>query len=512
MTRERDWRWAREPTTPLQQSIAARIEITNAQLFYRHGDLVTGIVKKTHIEQAPEAVTAVIKLICRVRSKVEDESTNSDGTKSTTHHWGENTLFETSQTVFKGSARYGANVWPFSFAIPTATPSLFHQLPPATIRCLPPSHYSSGEKILFAKRCFVFVEYVLEAKIFGTSLKPPPALATFPIYVQQRSHQEHITDTEMRAVNIYQTARTLHLDPEIAEKRLSLRQHMQTVFHPSSIPSYSYSIIVEYPSLLQLDHPTPLEFRIRAVPDLAPQKPTGVPVKKPPALTLVAAKLLLGSKRVVDALEGNSRFVRNRTESSYWQEIALIDWKEGPGADKPLLIPDGTRQEDKTEGFEGKKTQTDDSHGADHTGDRTEDSGTILDMGARQQLRLTSRGLLMGRHLRSLDVPIQPSFASRHIEQFHQLRWKLVVKCAGETTKVAGSAPVRVLGPSENFEHARAIALDENDVHLAYRAWHAREAPTPALAQNVTQLAKAPPPQHPVHQDDREYFPKPLQS
>ncbi|KAI1260054.1 hypothetical protein F5Y18DRAFT_270125 [Xylariaceae sp. FL1019] len=483
----RQWGWGR-PTerTPLQQSIAASIEITNAQLSYRHGDTVTGIVKKTHIEQAPEAVTATIKFICRVRTKVETESKNSDGSTSTSYHHGETTLFEISQTLFQGSARYGANVWPFSIIIPTATSSLSDQIPPATLDTLPPSHYSLGENISFAKRSFVLVEYVLEATVFGAFPKQPPAVATFPLHVQQRSTEGHITDFGINIVSRYQTVRTLHLDPEIAEKRLTLRQHMKTVFQPSSIPSYSYSMVIEHPSLLQLDHPSPLMFRISVLPHLAPQRPTGIPVGKAPVLTLVAAKLLLGSKRVVDGLEGNSRYVRDRTESSYWQEGTLFDWKEWPNTDQPLIIPDGTN----------------------HTGAK----GMPLDMGARLQLRLTSRELFMGKQFWPVDIPVQPSFASRHIEQFHQLRWKLVVKCAGKTTKIAGCAPVRVLGPSESLEHARAMSMGEDGVHLAYRAWHAHEAASPALAQDATHLADIPPPQYPALQDGGESVAKPFKS
>lgn len=79
-----------------------------------------------------------------------------------------------------------------------------------------------------------------------------------------------------------------------------------------------------------------------------------------------------------------------------------------------------------------------------------------------------------------------PSFETRHVSHVHELKWKLVVACAGKERKILGTAPVTVLGPSEHVEQQKELRVGAEGAAHAHRDWASGVVDIPMLAGSVT--------------------------
>ncbi|KAK9772839.1 hypothetical protein SCAR479_10524 [Seiridium cardinale] len=421
--------------TGLTQSIRASIEVPQLQLSYAPGDVVHGVVKKINIQNLPENVTVVVKLIVRIETQVTRESTRSDGSKSTSHSIGQRTLLESRQHLYRGPASPGLNEWPFAFMLP-------HQRLPEALSnsAVPPM------------------------EVYQVSA--PPAVATFPLFVRPRSIARPMEGTILHGALYNESVKTLHLDPEYAGKSLTFRQHMTSVFQRSKLPEYSFTLVVEYPSVIQLEHPDPISFRLRAIAgEFKPSTPDTKTAGAPPALNLVSADIQLSSQTTTDALEGTSYTVTGN-KSGQWDSASLVNWADMPNSPIVTSIPTDVTAPNST-----------------------------FDIGKQFRVSLSQNGLSLGRVGLQRHVPsnaIYPSFQTRHISHIHQIKWKLVIRCAGKNRKISGSAPVTVLGPSEQNELEKVANIGVDGIAWAHRDWAGTNVRTPVMAANVVSAQNPP--------------------
>jgi hypothetical protein len=106
-----------------------------------------------------------------------------------------------------------------------------------------------------------FTEYVLVATFEKTT-------AHHPIYVRKQSVLDPITDYRMRTYTKPNVARPLKLLPKHAEK-LSFSQKSSMFFHGKT-PKYSYTVNVEFPQIIQLEHQDLTPLKIHIIPYLDP--------------------------------------------------------------------------------------------------------------------------------------------------------------------------------------------------------------------------------------------------
>ncbi|KAH8657742.1 hypothetical protein BX600DRAFT_468074 [Xylariales sp. PMI_506] len=433
----------------LEQSIHASIEIPDLKLSYAPGDIVNGVVKKVNIGSYPEPVTAVLQLILRVETQVVTHTKNSNGDTTTHHHTGERKIIDRRQQVYSGLAQPGINVWPFSIAIPTE-PLLVHgqELVPLP-EPLPPTIYRGHESDPGPSRGYLYAEYFLETHIYGALASSwsssKPAVSTYPLYIRPRSTPEPIADFAPRALAFDEYIKTLHLDPQYAETGLTFGQHMKSIFHRSSLPCYRFSLIVGYPSVIQLEHPEPISFRLRTKVNKNPQLTTPFLAEKPPALRLVSFRLRLQSATHTSDLDGRSSHVTNPFQGA-WHDTHLLEWVQGEDTDGPVIPEDTTEVPGGNPG---------------------------LDMGQSSQLRISARRASLAKvmHSELFSKPLYPSFTTRHVTHEHRLAWRVVVSCAGKERKIAGEAPITLLGPSERDEQARNLRVSAEGIAKAHKAW-----------------------------------------
>jgi hypothetical protein len=467
----------RQPTS-IEQSIRASIEIPDLQISYLPGDLVQGVVKKVNIENLAENVSVVLRIVVRIETEVGIESRSSDGSTSTSHYKGERKIIDVRQQVHSGPALPGINTWPFSIAIPQhpLVENLGGLTPPP--EPLPPTFYRPYERITNAQRSYLFVEYFLEADIYQAS--GPRAVATFPLNVRPQSTAQPITDTSPQLIGFNESVKTLHLDPQYAEKDLSFRQHMQTIFKRSTLPKYSFIVMVEYPTVIQMEHSDPLSFKMRVVSIQEPGQTSDFLIKTPPEVKLVSARLNLQSATHVANMEGNTYKLTGR-EEGHWQDNYLVDWSSNEAKRKKAASPSNSGDGDLDE--IAAATLPDESR---------QSGGAWFDMGAALGLRVSAHGVSLPEG--QFPRPLYPSFATRHTTHAHQLRWRLVVAVAGRRCKIAGKAPVLLLGPSQRDEVVRAQRLSPDAITRSHRAWADGTVDLPVLAASMLVPEPLPPP------------------
>ena len=412
--------------TVTRQSIDASIELSGSQLSYKLGDSISGSVKNVHIEDMPEVISCGIRLVCQVKTRVSESNSGNGaqngGSHSSWHH-GKKVLIDLGQAVYNGQVSKGMHTWPFSIPVP------YQQR-------LPPTYFVRSEHILGAVRDWLFVEYFLQAEITKLSSPRDPIIALLPIYIRPPSSQHQITTFGLRSWTGSESLRTLRLNPEFGDKRPSFRQHMQSVFHPSSVPHFSFSIAVQYPSVLQLGHRSPMPFGIAALPTRENDGSSEKEVSSLPILTLVKIEACLQTSTRANELQGSSRKVTGNQES-YWRDTDLFTWTPKV----PRTIPMGT-----------------------HNG--------VIDVGSIVTLRLSHRGVsISDQPLVLFDTPLWPSFDSYHVAVSHQLTWRLTIECAGKRLKLEGLAAVTLLGPCEDWYQGAEAATREIAAE-AYRKWN----------------------------------------
>jgi hypothetical protein len=427
----------------LQQSIDASIELETLRLSYKPGDVLKGVVKKVSTSNVARSVIVTIGLVGRIKTK----ATKSNGSdKSDSHYYGHADFCHGSTCIYQGPVEYGITTWPFTIEIPTALATDNPNPAVLEVHDIPPTFYTnSRERPGGSKRLdYLFCEYYLEAQVTDVSdRRNRPVSAIFPLCVRLPSSEINITTWETLIGSFENKVKTLHLDPEFAGKSLSFSQNLQSVFRRSTLPQYGYILDVELASVMQMENPDYISFRIRA---RSNQQETNKPslIEKPPTLTLMAVSIRLEYSLRTGPLEGSYATADMETT---WEELSRIDWEEHPG--KPgMVIPNGLDE---------------------HT--------RYLDLGTSFGLRLTCHGLscleqsTWAKRFQPYPKPFSPSYVTGLMSCAYQLRWTIKVACAGKIRKIRSIIPVRVVGPSDDWEFRKSSLLGPQGVLKAHRDW-----------------------------------------
>lgn len=156
---------------------------------------------------------------------------------------------------------------------------------------LPPIMYYFSESAMSGKTVEAYIEYVLVAE--GRD-----AIASLPLYVRRRYSPVPITDYRMKTKSFYHMVKTPRLLPEHANKPLTFGQKMSGLFRPSKTPRYTCTVKVEYPTLIQLEHPNPIPLRICIAPIMSPEMTTICPegnIDNLPPVEIVSMEIRLQS-------------------------------------------------------------------------------------------------------------------------------------------------------------------------------------------------------------------------
>lgn len=118
-----------------------------------------------------------------------------------------------------------------------------------------------------------YVEYYLQATLQIYSTKPGKArFATLPLFVRTPSPDPPIADFLLQAQRYDRRRRrpykfmSYRLVPGLEDIKPSLLQKAQRLLRWKSVPSLGVEFEVEAPRVIQLEHPSPIPFCIRAIP------------------------------------------------------------------------------------------------------------------------------------------------------------------------------------------------------------------------------------------------------
>ena len=415
------------------------IQLTDAPPAYRPGDILLGnVVRSAPIVSAQGRI--VIKLLGRAKVKISHRRGNNPSVFYRSRY----NFFEDCQCVDRlvdGPLHVAPGGQPGSWSFAIAIPE--HPNPKAVNRensqehsYLPLEHERVAAQPLpgtfflhhngFGPEFEAFVEYFLEAElIVGNSRK---ATATLPFPMRAGSTLTPIRDFKPNGRPVRCSAASLRLIPGMEEAELSLKQKAQKFFGSSTVPRFNFAAQVSVPTIIQLEHPTPIPLTIRALPDRATTSEV---------IRDVAQTITLGSIRLMIVAQTEVRCASDFSGMSHVERAQqsldlgtkwLAQRLKGQG---PLVLPGGP------------------------------DAGS-LNLGERIELKLDANHVYaFGRPVMTIsqDNTLHCSFATYNTRVSHTLEWEVVFLVAGEKCTTRGQLPLKILAPSEEQEAQKLVAM-----------------------------------------------------
>jgi hypothetical protein len=299
-----------------------------------------------------------------------------------------------------------------------------------------------------------YIEYVLVATHGEIT-------AQHPIYVRKPSVPIPVTNFKMRKYADWQpnVVKSLKLLPEHADKKLTFGQKSSWFFRPGKVPRYAYTVKVEYPQLIQLEHPDPIPLKIYIIPDLEPGKTTICPdhdISTLPPVQVVSVEMVLKgafSIRCPGTLWDTDTTKHHKFTFSLPMEIRPVTIPVVKPFSKPdpLQTPSAEFASVSTLSPASSASLTNCSIAS-----QTQISPmgpTGLNLGAHLSILLgCSAASTCGRRAVSFKRQVYPTFASYNISLKYRLEWKIKMVCAEKKSSIYGEYPVVVVAPSEEQE------------------------------------------------------------
>ncbi|KAK8080691.1 hypothetical protein PG997_008509 [Apiospora hydei] len=501
------------PRHTLKSQAGMNIDFTDFQSVYAPGDTVRGHVScgRAFFPQKPGGDAAPptevrIRLFGRAKTKVVRKGNNTTET-----YRGRAVLFDQSHVVSQGAVA-GPARFPFAITIPltsqpnfasrgddwhrekseTVTQHQQHQQQTTTTtgdghrqgfylsssqddvtkHDLPSVYYFISKSGWSGSKFEAYIEYVLEACLGCPGAKS--ITAHFPLFIRKRSTAQPIGGSDYK-FGIRESTRLLRTEmllAENAERKMTFRERQRRFWNPSKTPKYTYAVKVVYPTVIQLEHPDPVPFKIYIVPKLKNELtsicPDGDLSRLPP-----------WKER---QHEYPIRFGPSQANHKF--KIPLV--VRGNIRDEPP--PDYKTSEISTKltnekhivatSSEGPSSNSSGQFSLRPVDDNIEGHffmGAPFDLGAHLGIRLSQTGTsTVGAAAteRPFGRFLYPSFDTYNISLTYQLEWTIRVACAGELHDVHGRANVQVLPPSEEQEaHKRGLlgpgGMDKNYDDLA---------------------------------------------
>ncbi|KAI1254249.1 hypothetical protein MGN70_004646 [Eutypa lata] len=432
--------------TKVQESDKAKIKLRDYEFAYVQGDVLKGHIVRTAAPAIQDA-KITIRLVGRTKAGLRlpalIPAIGRASIAGWVPFWKEADFLSVEKTIHEGQIPAGDTAWSFNMPISKGQRST---------EKLPPTYHYTSDLFVDRKRYYIFTEYVLEAQISSSS---STATALLPICVQWPSTPRPTSGFGMETRVSEHTFRSFHLLPSSSSSQLTIGQQMNKVFRPNEVPECMFSIEVQHPSIIQLDHPKPISFTLHAVTKLATPSIQAPPIK------------LVGMNLYIHSATDNWDFKQNNNESTSITGM----WRDSELAfPSNILGPDGLSVPISEPGSKHRKKHA------------------VLDIGEVLGIRISSKDVSFSTpasngstpstsagerevQTAALKYPLYPSFTTRYVTNKHQLVWKFKIVCGGERQTVRGTAPITVLGSSKKEVEAkikRLASLGIKDVQKVF--------------------------------------------
>lgn len=356
---------------------------------------------------------------------------------------------------------------------------------------LPSTFYNSGEQGLHTVEAFI--EYYLQVDLHEREKVGKYKTTILPVVFRQHADAKPLEDLALVSRKQYflvKTTRLLAADQQPSGSR----EKMKYLFKPSKVPAYAFHMVVDAPSVIQLDHPEPMPFRLCRVHTAHSKEKTtidgggGFPdvVVKSVHIqlrqtTLVRAPTVLFPmdrrdvsstidlvKVVYDGSDAESTppsipFVDEKEYLSTCKSTDLkLDTSEWPSRFPTRQnasvssqahddVPPPPYNSTSSESNPSAKTPSRPSFRPGH------EDPSFLDLGRAVDLILVRRNTIINGKptWRYLD-PVFESFESYNVSRRYHLVWNIEIECEGEKMVVGfDSSPVRVLAECERMIRRR---------------------------------------------------------
>lgn len=428
------------PPAGIKQTQNLQIKLDNPGRIYSAGDYVTGTVVLNAQRQPFGFVRIVIFGRCKTKITRYTSSTKDRMSRSDVYR-GRRALFEFSQPLYDdkiSSPLLGGavNTFPFALQIPfhpsgygdhyKVGPEFLPTDGDMTRHMLPSSfyYYKDGSSNTQA-----FVEYALVAEVLKDKSASKSIFdASMPFPFLAPTTLTPISDFRIKSDANLVTIRTLRLLAEHAEGKFTTGQKFKNVFKTSSVPGYVFTLRVNYPTVIQLNHPAPVPFRVALFPEFQNEKCTLPPSEALPQVRITKLELSL---RAMYAFRAPSSYkisnTEDRVQDKYYWSFPTFGGDDfilragPPGYSEPGEKPGAPRSE-------------------------------VLDLGNMLDIRLTPT-YAHAQQSKSVFVrPMVPMFATYNIALSYGIRWKVELECAGKKEIVDNHdmyvEPCLVLGPA----------------------------------------------------------------
>ncbi|KAF5593499.1 uncharacterized protein FSUBG_9801 [Fusarium subglutinans] len=406
------------PQTSLSMSSALGIRLEGNQRSYSPGDTIIGCVYRQSPVVSPDS-SVTIALSGRAKSKIVIHRASTNSTASYRGRF--NLIPESvcSQKIFQGPLHIESGgdeqTWPFAITLPKHVDPKYLQggrqdqsfLSLGATDHVLPSTYS----LRSVGETEGFVEYSVKATLRVTGKGHINMTeAVLPFNVINLSPDPPIADFGLKGSRSRQTMSSYRLVPGMEDVKLSFSQKMKQSFSTSSVPEFVYNLLVDVPTVIQLENPTPIPFKLRVVPDL---NATSEIIKEIPQ----KVKLSSVSMRIVSSTEVICEGTLFSQTNEKREEIDLRLESAMSRIQGDIYIP-------------------------------CTDEGPPLDIGALLGLRLEQ--LRPGSpHRPSSLTKLNPTFTTYNIRLSHRLTWKVIGEIAGERFSALGAVQLKILMPSD---------------------------------------------------------------
>ncbi|KAK0390611.1 hypothetical protein NLU13_0115 [Sarocladium strictum] len=465
------------------------LELTEKHAFYSGQTIIGNVTRWARIVDSE----AVLKLELRGSAKVKITHGSGNNRRSYSQRinfWRHPIV----QELYRGPIHIPDHTeeplrWHFAVEIPTqADDSMFARIDkkayylkgddPESYR-LPPT-FSSG----LGGTDEFYIEYVLVATLIDS--KREESESVHPVTIRRSFTPTPISEFGLKDIRgLTRSVSTFQLDPEYADAELSFKQRAKVIFGSSKVPTLIFRLSVQQPTVLQIGHPEPAPFHVRAI--MTRDKTSDVVQDPPIFVTRFKVKL----DEVTTAVAPGTLSIQEDTNKEKW---TLLDWRRkiskpaaprtpsrqpspAPGSSRgstSLNIGEEYQAGPSTQGpstkesaigeaatrKSGSSSVAKDSLAPPEYEERQSyeeppppDAETLiipwetallpLDLGKALDLRVPLRP-------RFHSNDIQPSLTAISIKAVHMLRWELEVDIAGEDVEFSGTQRIEVLGQSDD--------------------------------------------------------------
>lgn len=386
---------------------------------YVAGDTIIGSVNRHSHIVAPDAKIS-LTLIGRTKARLITEGYPSKAT-----YYGNWKLFDLpSQTLFRGPIQIPSpstpTDWiniPFSIDIPEAA-SLSAVRDHAQAESFIPleanyiaQHPLPGTFSTEWTGAKVYIEYYLQAQLrYMRTGSWHVQRATAPITLGHPTVDAGGIRFALQRCSLVSRVRSQRLLPSLRDVDLSLTQKTQKILGLSSVPGFSFKVVMSVPVAIQLDNPSPIPLIIRVIPERDGSSSAIWDVVQRVDVTAVKMNILSKVEIVLKPSE-ESLYMTPNDENVFVQHLGLE--KAFEQRNDPIVTLAGPND-------------------------------TPVDIGRVLRLVLRHDGLMSDGKRLSLLASIHPSFITFNTRLSHSIIWQTSLSIAGETRTVSMTTAVTV--------------------------------------------------------------------